>query len=94
MHAMNHNVIVKKIEHEKKYGSIIIPHKDEAIIRAEVVSVGPGRISDSGVREPIDLQPGDKILMHGLSFVRSEFEHEGEKYISVEEQHIISKYED
>jgi chaperonin GroES len=57
-------VVVKRLEEEQKTrGGIIVPDTaKEKPQQAEVVAVGPGRISEEGKRVPPDVKKGDKVL--------------------------------
>jgi chaperonin GroES len=59
------HVVVQLIEKEEMTASgIVLPDTVEKEKKAEgkVVAVGPGKMLDSGVRAPIDVQVGDHIL--------------------------------
>lgn len=56
--------------------------------RGEVVAVGPGRPLESGKLHPLDVKVGDRILF--ASFSGSEIEVEGEVYVEVPEDEILS----
>jgi chaperonin GroES len=57
-------VVVKRLEEEQKTrGGIIVPDTaKEKPQQAEVVAVGPGRLSEEGKRVPPDVKKGDKVL--------------------------------
>jgi chaperonin GroES len=57
-------VVVKRLEEEQKTrGGLIVPDTaKEKPQQAEVVAVGPGRISEEGKRVPPDVKKGDKVL--------------------------------
>ena len=45
--------------------------------RAKVISTGPGILSSSGVRVPLDVSPGDEVIAHaGAGF---KFPHDGKE---------------
>jgi chaperonin GroES len=57
-------VVRRKEESETKVGSIVVPDSaKEKPQEAEVVAVGPGRLSDDGKVLPLDLKKGDKVLI-------------------------------
>lgn len=44
-------------------GGIVIPDSaTEKPIRGEVVSIGKGKVSESGELRPLDVKPGDEVL--------------------------------
>jgi len=57
-------VVVKPLEpEEKKQGGIIIPDTaKEKPQQGKVLAVGPGRISDSGEKVPMEVKNGDVVL--------------------------------
>ena len=57
-------VVVRRTEEEtKSAGGIVIPDSaTEKPSQGEVVAVGPGKKSESGEVQPVDLKVGDKIL--------------------------------
>lgn len=57
-------VVVKRLEEEQKTrGGIIVPDTaKEKPQQAEVVAVGPGRMSEEGKRIAPSVKKGDKIL--------------------------------
>jgi chaperonin GroES len=61
---LHDRVIVKRLDEEKKTASgIVIPDTAaEKPDQGEVMSVGKGKLSDEGVRVPIDVKVGDRIL--------------------------------
>lgn len=69
MEPLFNNVILKKIEEEseQQYGMITIPDmgKDKAFA-AEVIAVGPGFWTATGVMIETILKPGDKVILPKL----------------------------
>ncbi|MFH1405393.1 MAG: co-chaperone GroES [Patescibacteria group bacterium] len=66
---LNDHVIVKAITEEVSASGIIIPETAEKDRpeRGEVVAIGPGKLLETGVRAPIDVKPGDKIVFKKYS---------------------------
>ena len=57
-------VVRRREEPEQKVGSIVVPDSArEKPQEAEVVAVGPGRLSEEGTVLPLDLEPGDRVLI-------------------------------
>jgi chaperonin GroES len=65
MTPLNDRVLVKRIEQQDEVrGGIIIPDTaKEKPQEAEVVSVGPGKLDDSGNRLPMSVKTGDRVLV-------------------------------
>ena len=62
-------VVVEREESEQKTsGGILLPDsaKDKPA-RGTVVSVGEGRLDDRGVRHPLQVRPGDRVVFTSYS---------------------------
>jgi chaperonin GroES len=64
LQPLGDRVVVKRLDEEQKTkGGIIVPDTaKEKPQQAEVVAVGPGRISDEGKRIAPEIKKGDKVL--------------------------------
>lgn len=62
---LHDRVVAKRSEQaEEVRGGIIIPDSaKEKPQEAEVVAVGPGKLDDKGNRLPVDVKPGDRVLI-------------------------------
>lgn len=62
---LHDRVLVQRLEQEEQVrGGIIIPDSaKEKPQEAKVIAVGPGKALENGVRAPMDVQKGDKILI-------------------------------
>ncbi|MFL6199432.1 MAG: co-chaperone GroES [Thermoanaerobaculia bacterium] len=87
---LHDRVLVKRIElQEQVRGGIIIPDTaKEKPQEAEVVAVGPGKLSDEGKRTPLEVQPGDRILMGKYS--GSEIKIDDTDYVICREDEILA----
>ena len=87
---LHDRVIVRRIEEgEQVRGGIIIPDTaKEKPQQAEVVAVGPGKVSDEGKRTPVDVKAGDKILIGKYS--GSEIRIDEEDYVILREDEILA----
>jgi chaperonin GroES len=57
-------VVKRREEAEQKVGGIIVPDTaKEKPQEAEVVAVGPGRLSDDGEVLPMDVKAGDRVMI-------------------------------
>ena len=83
-------LLVKRVdESETKKGGIIIPDTaKEKPLQAEVVAVGPGRLSEDGKRLTMDVKKGDKILIGKYS--GTEVKIEGDKYVILREDDVLA----
>lgn len=87
---LHDRVLVKRIESQEQVrGGIIIPDTaKEKPQEAEVVAVGPGKLSDDGKRSPMDVKEGDRILMGKYS--GSEIKIEDNDYVILREDEILA----
>jgi chaperonin GroES len=87
---LHDRVLVKRVElQEQMRGGIIIPDTaKEKPQEAEVVAVGPGKLTDEGKRTPLEVQPGDRILMGKYS--GSEIKLDDMDYVIVREDEILA----
>src|SRR5687767_1261928 len=83
-------ILVKRVEtKEQVRGGIIIPDTaKEKPQEAEVIAVGPGKLSDEGKRAPMDVQAGDRVLMGKYS--GSEIKIDGNDYVILREDEILA----
>ena len=87
-------VIVKPIETEETvYGNIIVPDmgKDTNTF-GEVIAVGPGRYTISGVMLVPQVKIGDKVVLPTQGFTKLPFE--GEEYYIGPENQVLAKVEE
>lgn len=82
-------VVVKRIEpREEVRGGIIIPDvAREKPMLAEVVAVGTGRVLENGKLLPLDVRPGQKVLIG--KYAGSEVKIDGVEYVILREDEIL-----
>lgn len=90
LRPLHDRVIVKRLEEEKKSaGGILIPDTAaEKPLRAEVISVGPGKRSDDGKVHALDVKKGDKVLIGKYS--GTEVKVDGEDLVVLREDDIMA----
>ncbi len=83
-------VVVKPVEvQEQKSGSIIIPDTaKEKPMQGEVVSVGPGKITENGAKVEMSVKKGDKVLYGKYS--GTEVTIDGVDYLIMRESDIFA----
>ena len=83
-------ILVRRLEDtEVKRGGIIIPDTaKEKPQQAEVVAIGPGRITDDGKRVALEVKTGDKILMGKYS--GTEVKIDGNEYLIMREDDVLA----
>ena len=83
-------ILVRRLEEtEMKRGGIIIPDTaKEKPQQAEVVAIGPGRMTEEGKRIALDVKKGDKILMGKYS--GTEVKIDGTDYLIMREEEVLA----
>lgn len=87
----NDRILVKPIdEGEQTYGNIVIPDMGrERPEMGEVISVGPGRLSEYGKMIPIrSCNVGDIVLLPKIGTLRVDFD--GEEYFIAQDKEILA----
>ena len=84
-------VLVKPVEKEEvTVGGIVLPDTvQERPQEAEVVAVGPGRISDEGKRIELEVKVGDRVVYS--KYAGTEIKEEGEEYLLLRESDLLAK---
>jgi chaperonin GroES len=87
---LHDRVVVKRMEEEEQMrGGIIIPDTaKEKPQEAEVIAVGPGKLSEEGKRLPMDVQKGDRVLVGKYS--GSEIKIDDQDYVILREDEILA----
>jgi chaperonin GroES len=82
-------IVVRRIkEQESMSGSIVIPDSaKEKPQEADVIAVGAGKRLDDGKLVPLDVKPGDRILLGKYS--GSEIKLDGEEFLIVREDEVL-----
>ena len=90
---LHDRVVVRRIEAEEKTkGGIIIPDTaKEKPQEGEVVAAGPGARDENGTVQPLDLQPGDRVLFGTWS--GTEVRIDGEELLIMKESDIMGVIE-
>jgi chaperonin GroES len=83
-------LLVKRVDEvESKKGGIIIPDTaKEKPLHAEVVAVGPGRMTEEGKRLAMDVKKGDRILIGKYS--GTEVKIEGDEFVILREDDVLA----
>ena len=87
---LHDRVLVKRVEQQEQIrGGIIIPDTaKEKPQEAEVIAVGPGKLTDEGKRSPMDVATGDRVLMGKYS--GSEIKIEDNDFVILREDEILA----
>ena len=91
---LNDRVIVRPIEEDEQlYGNIIVPDMGkERPEMGEVVSAGPGRMSEFGKHIPVKARVGSIVLIPKIGTIRVELD--GEEYYIVQDREILATIEE
>jgi chaperonin GroES len=83
-------IVVKALEAEQTTASgLVIPDTaKEKPQEGEVLSIGPGRIDDSGNRVPLDVNVGDKVIYS--KYGGTEIKYAGEEYLILSARDVLA----
>jgi chaperonin GroES len=90
---LGEKVLVQRLEAEDvTRGGIVLPDAaKEKPKRGTVLSVGDGRLLDTGKRQPLQVKKGDQVLFS--SYAGTEVKVEGEEMIIMDESDILAVLE-
>jgi chaperonin GroES len=93
LRPLHDRVLVRRLEAgEEKRGGIIIPDTaKEKPQQAEVISVGSGKLLDSGERATPEVRAGDRILFGKYSGAETKID--GQEYLILREDEILGVLE-
>jgi chaperonin GroES len=89
LRPLNDRILVKRVEEETKTkGGIIIPDTaKEKPAEGKIVAVGAGALNNDGVRVPLEVKVGDRILFG--KYGGQEIKVEGKEYLIMSEQEVL-----
>ena len=83
-------VIRAIVEEEVTKGGIVLPDTaKEKPQKGEIVAVGPGKLSEDGKRQPLEVKEGDKVIY--AKYAGTEVKMEDEEFLVVRESDILAK---
>jgi chaperonin GroES len=87
---LHDRVLLKRIEEkEEAKGGIIIPDTaKEKPMEGEVISVGPGKMTEEGKRSPMDVKAGDRVLF--AKYAGTEIKIDDEECVIMREEEILA----
>jgi chaperonin GroES len=90
---LNDKIVVKRLEAEgKTAGGIVLPDTaKEKPKQGKVLSLGDGKLLESGKRAPFQVKEGDRVLF--TSYAGTEVKIEGEEYLIMSEDEILAVIE-
>jgi chaperonin GroES len=91
---LSNNVLVEYIEEEQKTtkSGIVLPDNAQKKERMQgiIVSTGPGKTNDNGVKISLSVKTGDKILFSKPWSDEKKIENDGKKYFIISEDEILA----
>jgi chaperonin GroES len=83
-------IVVKALEAEQTTASgLVIPDTaKEKPQEGEVLAIGPGRVDDNGVRVPLDVQVGDKVIYS--KYGGTEVKYSGEEFLILSARDVLA----
>ena len=83
-------IVVKALEAEQTTASgLVIPDTaKEKPQEGEVLAIGPGRVDDNGVRVPLDVQVGDKVIYS--KYGGTEVKYGGEEFLILSGRDVLA----
>lgn len=93
LRPLGDRVIVKPLdEEETKKGGLYIPDTaKEKTVRGEVIAVGSGKILDNGVRVPMDIKVGQKVIY--AKYGGTDIKIEGDNLVILSERDLLAVVE-
>lgn len=90
MKPLGDRILVKRLEAEEKTaGGIVLPDTAKEKPReGKVISVGPGKMLDSGEKGKMQLKKGDRILF--TSYAGTEVDIDGEEHLIMPEEDVLA----
>ena len=90
---LNEKLVVKRLEAEEKTaGGIVLPDTaKEKPKQGKVLSLGEGKLLESGKRAPFQVKEGDRVLF--TSYAGNEVVIDGDEYLIMTEDDILAVVE-
>ena len=87
---LNEKIVVQRMEAEDKTaGGIILPdNAKEKPKQGKILSLGEGKVLDTGKRAPFQVKVGDKVLF--TSYAGNEVTVDGKEYLVMSEDDILA----
>ena len=87
---LHDRLIVKRLEEEEKTkGGIIIPDTaKEKPIEGKVIAAGKGKIKEDGIKIPMEVKKGDRILF--AKYAGTEVKIDGEEHLIMKEDDVLA----
>ena len=93
LRPLHDRILVQRLDEEEEVQSgIIIPDTaKEKPQQAKVLAAGPGRVSDDGKVQAMDVKEGDKVIFG--KYAGTEVKLDGEEYLIIREDDVLGVLE-
>ena len=90
LRPLGDRVVIQPTPREEmtKSGIVLPDTAKEKPQEGKVIAAGPGRLTDEGSREPMDVKEGDTVLY--AKYAGTEFKVEGEELLIVSQKDILA----
>jgi chaperonin GroES len=90
LRPLGDRVVIQPTPREEmtKSGIVLPDTAKEKPQEGKILSAGPGRLTDEGKREPMDVKEGDKVLY--AKYAGTEFKVDGEELLIVSQKDILA----
>jgi chaperonin GroES len=90
LRPLGDRVVIKPTPREEmtKSGIVLPDTAKEKPQEGTIIAAGPGRLTDEGTREPMDVKEGDKVLY--AKYAGTEFKVEGDELLIVSQKDILA----
>lgn len=90
LRPLNDHVLVKPVAKEERTATgIILPDSSkEKPEKGEVIAVGPGKLNDNGIRQPMSVKVGDKVLF--TKYSPNEVKVDDQEYLILSESDVLA----
>jgi chaperonin GroES len=94
LRPLGDRVVIQPTPREEmtKSGIVLPDTAKEKPQEGKIIAAGPGRLSDEGKREPMDVKKGDKVLY--AKYAGTEFKVDDEDLLIVSQKDILAVVED
>ena len=90
LRPLGDRVVIQPTPREEmtKSGIVLPDTAKEKPQEGKIIAAGPGRLTDEGAREPMDVKEGDTVLY--AKYAGTEFKIEGEELLIVSQKDILA----
>ncbi len=94
LRPLGDRVVIQPTPREEmtKSGIVLPDTAKEKPQEGKIIAAGPGRLTDEGAREPMDVKEGDTVLY--AKYAGTEFKVDGDELLIVSQKDILAIVED